>query len=153
VHGRACHVNVVETMQIAGNPSRTKSVALSQIQDLGDNGARGSPRAMKRRSGTIAWASVTVGLVPSSPFVEGFARKAEMPAGLSYASGQVVGLPQELQPPGFCSFLFMGSLLLREGSQNVTLVLGLHTIGPAASRRACPSSSLSATQDNPVAHH
>jgi hypothetical protein len=26
----------------------------------------------------------------------------------------------------FCSFLFMGSLLVREGSQNVTLVLGLH---------------------------
>src|ERR1700683_3123805 len=26
----------------------------------------------------------------------------------------------------FCSFLFMGSLLVREGSQNVTLALGLH---------------------------
>src|SRR5947207_7889831 len=28
----------------------------------------------------------------------------------------------------FCSFLFIGSLLVREGSQNVTLVLGLHIL-------------------------
>ncbi len=62
---------------------------------------------MKRRSGPIASASFTVCLVPSSPFVEGFARKAEVPAGLSYASGQVICLPQELQTPGNHSVLFV----------------------------------------------
>jgi hypothetical protein len=138
---RTCHVDIVETMQIAGNPSRPKSVAFSQIQDLGNGRTGRSARTMQRRSGPIAQASLPVALVPSAPFVEGFARKTEIPAGLSYASGQVVGLPQELQPPGNHSVLFvlfMGSLMLREGSQNVTLVLGLHT-APCFVRKRNPA--------------
>ena len=53
----------------------------------------------------------------------------EVSAGMGDAPGNVTGLPQQLQTPGttrFCSFLFRGSLLVREGSQNVTLVLELH---------------------------
>jgi hypothetical protein len=93
VHGGTRYVYAMKAMQIAGDPSRTKPVSLPQIQDLGDDRARRCLRAMKRRSGTIAQTGLTVTFEPSSPFVEGFAGKAEMPAGLSYAPGQFVGLP------------------------------------------------------------
>ena len=87
MHRRTCHINVVKAMQIAGDPSWSKSVTLSQIQDLGDDRTRRAPRAVQRRPGPIAQAGFTVTLVPSAPFVEGFAREAEMPAGLGNASG------------------------------------------------------------------
>lgn len=55
-----------------------------------------------------------------------------MTAGLGHAPGRQACFPKQLNRQartGFCSALVMGSLLLdREGSQNVTLVLALHTM-------------------------
>lgn len=96
MHCRPCHVDAMEAMQVAGDPARPKPVALPQIQDFGDNRARCGARGMKGCSGPIAQAGLTVTLVPGAPLVEGLARKAEMPTGLSYASRQVAGLPYEL---------------------------------------------------------
>src|SRR5450755_4048817 len=94
-------------MQIAGDPTRPKSVTLSQIQDLGDDRARRASRRVKRRPGPITEARLTVALVPGSPFVEGLARKAVMPARLSHCSRKVTGLPDQLQTPGNHSVLLV----------------------------------------------
>jgi hypothetical protein len=115
MNGRTCHIHVVKAMQIAGDPSWSESVTLSQIQNLGDNRARRGPRRVKRCAGPIAQTTLTVALVSRSPFVEGLARKAEASAGLGDAPGHVAGLPQQLQPPGNHSVLFVlvhGSLLV-----------------------------------------
>jgi hypothetical protein len=61
---------------------------------------------MKSYSGPIAEAGVTVAFVSGSPFIEGFSRETEMPAGPSRASGFFVGLPDDLQTPGNHSVLF-----------------------------------------------
>jgi hypothetical protein len=119
----------MKAMQIAGDTTRSKSIALPQIQDFGDNRARCGTRGVKGRAGPIAQAGLTVTLVPGVPFVEGLARKTIMPAGLGNASGEFVGLPDKLQTPGNHSVLFIlyhGALSCQEKSQNVTLVLGLH---------------------------
>jgi hypothetical protein len=72
-----------------------------------------------------------VTLVPGFPFVEGIARQTVVSAGLSDPSRLLIGLPQELQTPGYQSIQFIlvhGLLLGWERSQNVTLDLGLHII-------------------------
>src|SRR2546429_4525730 len=53
-----------------------------------------------------------------------------------------------------CSVLFMGSLLVREGSQNVTLVLGLHKGLSRCTRCALSKESLAShhTDAHPGAH-
>src|SRR5258706_4454696 len=117
MHRRTCHINGVKAMQIAGDPSWSKSVTLSQIQHLGNGRSRRAPRAVQRRPGPIAQAGFTVTLVPSAPLVEGFAREAEMPAGLSNASGQLAGFPDQLQSPGNHSVLFVLVHWLSPGSR------------------------------------
>lgn len=84
---------------------------------------------MKRRSRPIAQPGITVTVVPGFPFVEGFSRKAEMPAGLSNASGKLVGLPDQLQTPANHSILFSFCHdALRVGREpECHLDLGLHT--------------------------
>jgi hypothetical protein len=93
-------------MEITVDPSRPKSVPLTQIQDLGDDRARRATRELKRCPGPIAESGITVAFVPSSPFVKGFARKAVMPADLSDTSRDLVGLPDDLEPPSNHSILF-----------------------------------------------
>jgi hypothetical protein len=50
---------------------------------------------MKWCSRPIAQAGVTVVFVSGSPFIEGFARETEMPAGLSDAPRQFIGFPDD----------------------------------------------------------
>ena len=86
-----CHVHVVKAMQIAGDASWTESVTLSQVQNLRNDRARRSPRGMKRCAGPIAKTSLTVTLVPRSPFVKGFGERPKRrqvwatPLGMSLA--------------------------------------------------------------------
>src|ERR1700704_3633089 len=69
--------------------------------------------------------------MPGLPFIKGITREAEVPTRLRNVPRHHAGFMQQLQSPGYHSVLFglgHGPLLLdREGSQNVTLVLGLHT--------------------------
>jgi hypothetical protein len=62
---------------------------------------------MKRGSWPIAKTGLTVTLVPSSPFVKGFAREAEVSAGLGDDPRHFAGLPQQLQTPGNHAVLFV----------------------------------------------
>ena len=59
------------------------------------------------------------------------ARETVVSAGLSDSSRHRIGLPQQLQTPGYQSIQFIlvhGLLLGWERSQNVTLDLGLHRV-------------------------
>jgi hypothetical protein len=94
-------------MYIAGDPTGSKVIAFSQIQDLGDHRTRRSFREVIRNTRSVAQAGLTVVFVAGSPFVEGFARKAEVAARPGNASGQIAGLPQELQTPGNHSIQFV----------------------------------------------
>src|ERR1700756_5302896 len=125
----ARHADIMEAMQIARDSTGPKSIPLSQVEDLGNDSSRGGVGRAQWSSGSIAQTGLTVTLVPGFPFVEGFAREPVASAGLSDPSRHLIGLPQELQAPGYQSIQFIlvhGLLLGWERSQNVTLDLGLH---------------------------
>ncbi len=55
--------------------------------------------AMASSSRIIGWLSAQSGVtafIPGSPFMKGFARETEMPAGLSHASRQLVDVTDDL---------------------------------------------------------
>src|SRR5262245_23061642 len=88
------HVHVVKTMKVAGDSSRPEPIAFSQVQDLRDNHSRSDVGRVRWSSWPIAQACLTVTFIPGLPFVEGFAREAEVPAGLRNASRHLIGSPQ-----------------------------------------------------------
>jgi hypothetical protein len=66
-------LQLVKALQIVGDPSRPKVIALPQIKNLGDDLTRSGPRRMVRSSWLIAQSGISVSIVSGLPLVEGLA--------------------------------------------------------------------------------
>jgi hypothetical protein len=67
----ACNLHSVKPLQIVGDPSGTKVIALPQIEDFRDHFARGSAGRVMRGTWLVAQSSLSMSFVSSLPLVEG----------------------------------------------------------------------------------
>src|SRR5262245_16612284 len=99
VYRGTCDGNLMEAMQVRGDPARSEMIVLAQVENFADDlTSRGAGR-MLRRARTVAEAGVTVLGVPFPPFIERFTGNPEVTAHAGDVS-IIARSPQEPQSPG-----------------------------------------------------
>jgi len=96
MHSGARDAEMVEALQISGNPAWAKVVALPQVDDLGNDFPGRRPRGAQRDSGTIQQSGFAVGPVSGPPFLRGLPGEAEAAAGLCHVAGRHASFSQQL---------------------------------------------------------